>query len=145
MNRRPIDTLALWYSLKPEIQALVGATAIAAELSLQGSLATAENIPMHLPISERSYWLGESDRFEKAADLCSGVLQDLIAENMVEAYADDGMPRHVDLNPLGIRQCTACGCTDDDACQGGCGWASATLCSTCAPKAGPAPETPHAA
>ena len=66
MNRRPIDTLALWYSLKPEIQALVGATAIAAELSLQGSLAAAENIPTHLPISERAYWLGESDRFEKA-------------------------------------------------------------------------------
>lgn len=30
--------------------------------------------------------------------------------------------------------CTECGCTDDDACEGGCIWANAdaTLCSQCA-------------
>ena len=34
-------------------------------------------------------------------------------------------------------QCQACGCTDEEACPGGCVWAnaSATLCSRCARQA----------
>ncbi|SDU42173.1 hypothetical protein [Jiangella alkaliphila] len=29
------------------------------------------------------------------------------------------------------RSCRECGCTDDDACEGGCSWVEPDLCSTC--------------
>lgn len=31
-----------------------------------------------------------------------------------------------------ISTCRVCGCTDDHACEGGCWWVEADLCSTCA-------------
>lgn len=30
-----------------------------------------------------------------------------------------------------VRTCRVCGCTDAEACPGGCSWAEADLCSTC--------------
>ena len=33
-------------------------------------------------------------------------------------------------------RCRVCGCTDDRACEGGCYWVGACLCSTCAAKGG---------
>lgn len=30
------------------------------------------------------------------------------------------------------RQCRICGCTDDEACPGGCSWSQPEICSTCA-------------
>lgn len=35
------------------------------------------------------------------------------------------------LNAGGIRRCRQCGCTDDRACEGGCSWVEADLCSSC--------------
>jgi len=32
------------------------------------------------------------------------------------------------------RTCRVCGCTDDQACEGGCHWVEDDLCSSCAPK-----------
>jgi hypothetical protein len=32
-----------------------------------------------------------------------------------------------------VRACRRCGCTDDDACPGGCAWVSADECSACRP------------
>lgn len=31
------------------------------------------------------------------------------------------------------RRCRACGCTDEQACPGGCHWITPTLCSRCSP------------
>ena len=31
-------------------------------------------------------------------------------------------------------KCRVCGCTDDQACEGGCSWAEPDLCSKCAAK-----------
>jgi len=31
-----------------------------------------------------------------------------------------------------VHCCRACGCTQDRACEGGCGWAKADLCTACA-------------
>jgi hypothetical protein len=31
-----------------------------------------------------------------------------------------------------VRSCRSCGCTDDDACAGGCWWVEEDLCSSCA-------------
>lgn len=38
----------------------------------------------------------------------------------------------IDLNAIGITACEQCGCTDDNACQGGCSWVRPGLCSACA-------------
>ncbi len=32
----------------------------------------------------------------------------------------------------GVRTCKVCGCTDEEACAGGCSWAQPAICSTCA-------------
>ena len=34
------------------------------------------------------------------------------------------------------RVCKVCGCTNDNACKGGCSWVAADLCSHCAEKKG---------
>lgn len=31
--------------------------------------------------------------------------------------------------------CMVCGCTEDDACEGGCSWVATFLCSACDPTA----------
>ncbi|HST80939.1 MAG TPA: hypothetical protein VLL08_04250, partial [Kineosporiaceae bacterium] len=31
-----------------------------------------------------------------------------------------------------VRKCRVCGCTDDEACPGGCSWSQPEICSTCA-------------
>lgn len=31
-----------------------------------------------------------------------------------------------------VNACRVCGCTDDDACEGGCSWVAEDLCSACA-------------
>lgn len=36
-----------------------------------------------------------------------------------------------------VQRCRVCGCTDDQACPGGCSWVEPDLCSRCAP------ESPH--
>jgi hypothetical protein len=47
-------------------------------------------------------------------------LREAIAETLAEAQA---------------RSCRICGCTDNDACEGGCHWIGPDLCSTCEDKA----------
>ncbi|HTB10971.1 MAG TPA: hypothetical protein VK752_05345 [Bryobacteraceae bacterium] len=32
------------------------------------------------------------------------------------------------------RRCRHCGCTDDEPCEGGCGWAAEDLCTSCVDK-----------
>lgn len=34
--------------------------------------------------------------------------------------------------PAAPRQCRICGCTDEEACPGGCSWSQPEICSTCA-------------
>lgn len=36
-----------------------------------------------------------------------------------------------ELERVEIRACCKCGCTDEDACDGGCEWVAADLCSAC--------------
>lgn len=35
----------------------------------------------------------------------------------------------------GLWVCRGCGCTELNACEGGCGWVAPNLCSACAPTA----------
>lgn len=39
--------------------------------------------------------------------------------------------------PLEEQRCRVCGCTWNDACQGGCHWVEENLCSQCVGQAGP--------
>jgi hypothetical protein len=39
------------------------------------------------------------------------------------------------LGEAGFRYCNGCGCSDNDACAGGCSWIRDDCCSSCAPHA----------
>jgi hypothetical protein len=39
--------------------------------------------------------------------------------------------RQVKPPVIEVRRCRVCGCTDDRACEGGCSWIEADLCSAC--------------
>lgn len=41
---------------------------------------------------------------------------------------------------VAVRQCRICGCTDDEACTGGCSWSQPEICSTCAARQAVADE-----
>lgn len=41
---------------------------------------------------------------------------------------------------LGEPSCKGCGCTEDLACEGGCGWTRPEWCSQCAPPSKPPPS-----
>jgi len=36
------------------------------------------------------------------------------------------------LSARGEPRCIVCGCTENDACQGGCSWVTGEVCSVCA-------------
>lgn len=46
---------------------------------------------------------------------------------------DDAPARREYARLSGARACRSCGCTDQWACEGGCEWIDADLCSTCDP------------
>ncbi len=111
-----VDPLALWKTLSPDVQEYLGALAIANELAAMG--ATSDSLGM-LAI----------DAFERIANECYGEISDIIVECLPDAFDGMGEPLRPDLNKLGIRQCTSCGCTEAN----GCSWAAATLCTGCVP------------
>lgn len=39
--------------------------------------------------------------------------------------------RSVGKSEAAVRACRVCGCTDFQACEGGCWWVAADLCSSC--------------
>jgi hypothetical protein len=45
--------------------------------------------------------------------------------------AQDELVNALDGARTSTRVCKGCGCTDANACHGGCGWASATMCTRC--------------
>jgi hypothetical protein len=72
---------------------------------------------------------------------------DLDGINMILHEGDYLMRQHGDLTPVSVdiverywftargaeMVCRKCGCTQEDACPGGCSWAAENLCSSCAP------------
>jgi hypothetical protein len=117
--------LTLWRTLTPDLQEQIGALLLAAELSTQLADAHDDTVIPELA----------------AASAAREEAQDLIAQHLPQAYMPTGEAQQVDLNTIGIRQCTSCGCTDKYACQtptGTCHWVPAAAeptCSNCLPPA----------
>jgi hypothetical protein len=115
------NPVELWNALTPADQAHLGALAIATELAIQGSQfnidATRE----------------ETTAIDITVDEANAELTDFITEKLPQAFAPNGAPLRPDLNAIGIRQCTVCGCTEHHACEPPCHWTTPTLCSACTP------------
>jgi hypothetical protein len=69
-------------------------------------------------------WSGQTLLIDKLMT----AVQDAIIEK-VPALGDDALPMPIP-SLLGA-VCRRCGCTQEDACEGGCGWEEADLCSAC--------------
>jgi hypothetical protein len=62
------------------------------------------------------------------------VTPDPILRQRVAGRQVDALPKHPSILAMDeddVRQCRGCGCTDDDACEGGCEWVDEDLCSRC--------------
>ena len=116
-----LDLEGAWARLGPEGQRQIGMATIAEYVAL-----LAESAP---PPHNDVLWDNILDHAETA-------IVDLLEQAGVIGPADGlcaddfDLP---DLNQLGIRMCTRCGCTDDHGCEEGCTWVGPTTCSTCAP------------
>jgi hypothetical protein len=62
-----------------------------------------------------------------------GVVEDTFKdrEEIEHAQRELGRVAHDLLKLAGIRACRLCGCSEEDACDGGCSWAGPELCSAC--------------
>lgn len=118
------DGAAVWPTLTAEQQAAIGAIALEFVVNWNGEDAYFSGIDA----------MAEARPFIAAQPLLSDLLmqtvQDALA-NRVPALGDDNLP--VPIPSLLGAVCRACGCSENDACDEGCSWAEADLCSACAP------------
>jgi hypothetical protein len=121
------NPVTLWQSLSPVQQERLGILAITVELSIQ--IATSDAVATDY---------ARANAAETTKDEAEGELTDFITAHFPQAYDEAGEPLRPDLNAIGIRQCTTCGCTENYACKtpsGPCSWAAPTLCTACLPPA----------
>lgn len=119
------DGEAAWATLSPAQQALVGRFALEAAVGR----AIAEHAP---DPAARAGAEAERIALEWLQEAVLGVLPD---SQWIDAK--DGKERF--RVPSGVGAvCTACGCSEEDPCDEGCGWHNATTCTACA-----APEGIH--
>ncbi len=120
------DGAAAWREISPIIQDRIGAIAL-------------ELVVAHLT-TDRSFdaevgaWLdAAAGRAAEHASVDLGAKLDAsVVAALPEKVVGPGVPLAV---PSLIGQvCRACGCSEDDACCGGCSWVAPDLCSKCAPK-----------
>lgn len=121
ISNAPFDGAATWATLPPEMQAKIGAFALEA--------AVARGISEHAG--------GPAQRAaEQAETEASYMLQEIVlsAGGLHDRrWIDevDGSQRFRIPSVLGL-VCQACGCSENDACEEGCGWATETTCTACA-------------
>jgi hypothetical protein len=66
---------------------------------------------------------------EAADTVAGGILIAPLGE--LAAASSDVVLEHALVGALDARRCRVCDCTDDRACEGGCSWVEADLCSAC--------------
>ncbi len=74
---------------------------------------------------------------ERLIELAILVLDGRTESVTLDAAELRGLLEHIDmlteaLHAEGIAFCRICGCTQNNACEGACGWAEEDLCTTCA-------------
>lgn len=114
-----LDPVEAWRALPARAQEEIGAAAIAMVVAMGGA-ATLHGAGD--PAAAQPY---DTAMVEAARWLDALVLVTVLR-------ATFGLPPVPDLRPLGVQQCTGCGCTENRACSGGCSWVTEDLCSACA-------------
>lgn len=115
------DGTAAWSQLAPEAQAAIGA------LTLELALTWV--------IENRSYEDDLPVLFDRAAMAARREIERALAGEIGDALPEDAfvasdarMPRIPSF--LG-GVCRVCGCSQNDACDAGCGWVAEDLCTAC--------------
>jgi len=116
-----IDPLAAWRALPPAMQQRIGGAAVALAVATFGIYLAEEDAD---PVAHAAHYA--------AAAEAQVILEAAVIAAVLDG-CDDAPPPWVDLRPLGVRQCTGCGCTDDHGCREGCSWIAADRCSQCGP------------
>lgn len=104
-----------WANLDAEQQARIGEAALLLALSQEAQDIAIDSTPT-----------AESRRWERAEQIAHRLLSEAVPCD-ADLYVEGP-----DFAALGIRACRECGCTDDQACDGGCEWVEDDLCSRCA-------------
>lgn len=115
------DGEAAWRLLSPEDQLRIGA--IAMELGANFRL---QDLILEGKLDQRF------DRVAGAADTALiGLLTQAVDDVLPEGafLAPDGRSPRIPYLLGGV--CRACGCSQNDACDEGCGWAGVDLCTAC--------------
>jgi len=123
-NPGTLDPVVAWDAIPPAVQRLIGAASVAATVADLGVKIA----------SDTGDGVASAPRYAAVIEALS-LIADLVTIHVLDGE-DMALPPRPDLRPLGIRQCRACGCTDDFACDGGCSWAEPDLCTACVPEAG---------
>lgn len=76
---------------------------------------------LDINISDRDMWKLFCEAFGR--NVVQAELREMIAYILDEEEKDENE-----------RKCRVCGCTEDNACEGGCYWVEEDLCSKCAEK-----------
>jgi hypothetical protein len=118
------DGAAMWASLTSQQQAEIGA--IALEFIVNANGEDAYFTGLEAKPEARPFIAGQRLLIDKLMI----AVQDAIIEK-VPALGDDALP--VPIPSLLGAVCRQCGCTQEDACKDGCGWAEPDLCSACDP------------
>ncbi|MCJ2015589.1 hypothetical protein [Methylobacterium sp. J-076] len=120
------DGAAIWATFSPEKQARIGAAAV--ELVMGHHLAFAGG------------YATDSDAVSRAAAQAFALARELIDAEVLGW--PDGIPpgEWLEKGPHGAQYripsiigmvCLSCGCSEGDACEGGCGWHDETTCTAC--------------
>lgn len=95
-----------------------------------------QRIRMHERIQQAVGLINEAEDDLPQSDPIKVELHDIARRVWVLGYellgdmADTGER----MGPAEVARCRECGCTDEAACDGGCSWVEADLCSACRSK-----------
>jgi hypothetical protein len=122
ISAHPFDGAAVWATLTPEMQAKIGAYAL--EAAVAGAIAENAVGP-----AQRAADQAETEALcmLQEAAMGAGGLSNALWIDPLEDVERFRIPSVVGL------VCQACGCSENDACEEGCGWATETTCTACAP------------
>lgn len=128
ISKTAFDGAAAWANLQPDEQAMFGATLM--EMLAAGWL-TFDADESHDAVLLRAV--------RHAEDKAKESLVELFQETEVwQGVRDpDGAWR---IPSLIGQVCYGCGCSHEDPCEDGCGWAAENLCTACEEAAAPAPK-----